>query len=125
METSQSEQLKEKPKVKKKKRENSLRDLWITFSISAFILSASRRTKERKEGKMCLMNLWLKTSQTRRRKHIQAQKPHRLLNKMNQNKITLRCSIIKMAGVRNQERILKAARKNTESIKGNFLKTIC
>ena len=111
METSQSEQLKEKPKVKKKKRENSLRDLWITFSISAFILSASRRTKERKEGKMCLMNLWLKTSQTRRRKHIHE---HKAPNKMNQNKPILRCSIIKMANVRNKERILKAARDNTE-----------
>jgi len=56
------------------------------------------------------MKLWLKTSQTRR-KHIHE---HKAPNKMNQNKTILRYSIIKMAEVRNQERILKAARDNTE-----------
>ena len=38
------------------------------------------------------------------------QKSHRVPNKMNQNKPTLRYSIIKRAGVRNKEKILKAVR---------------
>ena len=45
------------------------------------------------------------------------QKSHRVPNKINQNKPTLRYSIIKMAGVRNKETIQKAARKITESHK--------
>ena len=38
------------------------------------------------------------------------QKSHGVPNKMNQNKPTLRYSIIKRVGVRNKEKILKAAR---------------
>ena len=49
------------------------------------------------------------------------QKSHRVPNKINQHKPTLRYSIIKMAGVRNKEKILKAARKITESHKRETL----
>ena len=45
------------------------------------------------------------------------QKSHRVPNNINHNKPTLRYSIIKMAGVRNKENILKAAREITESHK--------
>ena len=45
------------------------------------------------------------------------QKSHWVPNKINQNKPTLRYSIIKMAGGRNKEKILKAAREITESHK--------
>jgi len=53
------------------------------------------------------------------------QKSHRVPNKINQNKPTLRYSIIKMAGVRNKEKILKATREITESHKGKSHKAIC
>ena len=66
---------------------------------------------EREKGvKMYLMKLWLKTSQTCRRKQSPKSRKHRVPNRIKPKRTTPRHIIIKMAKIKDKERILKATR---------------
>lgn len=63
MEIAQAEE--QKGKLKKKKNENSIRDLWdIINCTNICVLGFPRRRERKKAYKMYLIKSWLKTSQT-------------------------------------------------------------
>ena len=70
METTQSEQQKNLKKMRP-------RDLWDNIKCTNIHIIAVPEGGERERSKMYLVKLWLKTSQTRRRKQISRYRNHR------------------------------------------------
>ena len=56
---------------------------------------------------MYLIKLWVKTDKILGRKHIKVQKAQRFPNKMTPKRPTARHSIIKMAKIKDKEKLLK------------------
>ena len=102
-----------------KKREHFNRPMDNLKHISIHILGISEGQK-REMVKCIWWNYDWKLSKPEEGNN-QVQKPHRVCNKVNQNKPPLTYSIIKMAEVRSKESIQKATRDNTESYKRELL----
>ena len=113
-----------KKKEKKIKNENSLKEFWDNFKHNSVCIIVVPESEERERCRKLTWrnNGWKFPLRGEGNRHSGpgSTESHK---KISPKKSTLRYIIIKMAKVKNQERILKAAReKQIDTCKGNLIK---
>ena len=111
METTQSKQ-QTKSLIKKKNKSNT-RDLWANIKWVSLCIIGIPEGEEREKGIENVFEEIMAENFPNLKKEtdIQIQEAQRVPNKRNPNRPTLRHIIIKMAKIKDKERILKAARE--------------
>ena len=104
----------------KKKNESNIKDLWDTKRANLGITGIPEEEREKGIKNVFKEIMAENFPNLKKETDIEVQEAQRVPNKMNPNRPTPRHIIIKMAKVKDTERILKAAReKQSVSHKGN------
>ena len=105
-----------------KEYEGNIWDLWNNIKHANLHIIEIPEGEEREKGVEYVFEEIMAENFPNLKKEIdiQVQEAWRVPNKMNPNRPTLRLNIIKMAKVKDQERILKAAREKQSQLQGNL-----